>query len=53
MYKRQPEATPVPEEAAGLWAAVQRQPGILLAAMGVLAAALAAVLVLLWRISRR
>ena len=48
-----PEATPVPEEAEGLWAAVQRQPGILLAAMGVLAAALVAVLVLLWRISRR
>lgn len=48
-----PEATPAPDEAEGLWAAVQRQPGILLAAMGVLAAALAAVLVLLWRISRR
>lgn len=48
-----PEATPVPEEAEGLWAAVQRQPGILLAAMGVLAAAFAAVLAALWRISRR
>ena len=41
------------DRAEGLWAAVQRQPGILLAAMGVLAAALAVVLVLLWRISRR
>lgn len=49
-----PAATPAPEEdAAGPWALVQRHPGVLLGAMGVLAAAFVAVLAALWRISRR
>lgn len=48
-----PEATPAPEEAEGLWAAVQQHPGILLAAMGMLAAAFLATVAVLWRMRRR
>lgn len=46
-----PAPTPVPEspEAAGLWAAVRQHPGLLLAAMGLLAAAFLAVAAALWR----
>ena len=55
-----PEATPVPtpvpqeqEAEAGLWAAVRRDPGLLLGAMGLLAAAFLAVAAALWRLRDR
>lgn len=51
-----PAPTPVPQEQeaeAGLWAAVRRDPGLLLGAMGLLAAAFLAVAAALWRLRDR
>ena len=54
-----PGATPAPTSApqeqqaeAGLWAAARQNPGLLLAAMGLLAAAFLATAAALWRMSR-
>ena len=49
-----PAATPAPGATApALWALVEQHPGVLLGAMGLLAAAFVAVAAALWRMGRR